>query len=69
VLANLVAAVLVDLAPRLAAHLAPGGTLVASGIIEPRASEVEVALRAVGLAVRDRRDDGEWVSLRLEHAA
>ena len=69
VLANLVAAVLVDLAPRLAAHLAPGGTLVASGIIEPRASEVEAALRAAGLAVRDRRDDGEWVSLRLEHAA
>jgi ribosomal protein L11 methyltransferase len=68
VLANLVAAVLVDLAPRLAAHLAPGGTLVASGIIEPRASEVEAALHLAGLAVRDRRDDGEWVSLWLEHA-
>ncbi|HYI67047.1 MAG TPA: 50S ribosomal protein L11 methyltransferase [Candidatus Limnocylindrales bacterium] len=68
VLANLVAAVLVDLAPRLAAHLAPGGTLVAGGIIEPRASEVGDALRAARLAVRERRDDGEWVSLRVEHA-
>ena len=68
VLANLVAAVLVDLAPRLAAHLAPGGTLVASGIIEPRATEVDGALRAADLAVRERRDDGEWVSLRIEHA-
>ena len=68
VLANLVAAVLVDLAPRLAAHLAPGGTLLASGIIEPRASEVSGALMAAGLAIGERRDDGDWVSLRLEHA-
>lgn len=69
VLANLVAAVLVDLAPQLAAHLAPGGTLLASGIIEPRASEVGSALGDAGLAVRERRDDGDWVSLRVEHAA
>ena len=68
VLANLVAAVLVDLAPLLAAHLAPGGTLVASGIIEPRAAEVEAALLTAGLLVAERRDDGEWVSLRLRHA-
>jgi ribosomal protein L11 methyltransferase len=69
VLANLVAAVLVELAPRLAAHLAPGGVLLASGIIEPRAAEVIDAMRDVGLTVTDRRDDGEWVSLRLEPAA
>lgn len=69
VLANLVAAVLIELAPRLAAHLAPGGVLLASGIIEPRAAEVIDAMRAAGLMVTDRRDDGEWVSLRLEHAA
>ena len=68
VLANLVAAVLIELAPRLAAHLAPGGVLLASGIIEPRATEVIAALRAAGLSVTARRDDGEWVSLRLEHA-
>ena len=69
VLANLVAAVLIDLAPRLANHLAAGGTLLASGIIEPRAAEVTAALTAAGLCVVDRRDDGEWVSLRLEHGA
>lgn len=69
VLANLVAAVLIELAPRLAAHLAPGGVLLASGIIEPRAGEVIGAMGVAGLAVTDRRDDGEWVSLRLEHAA
>jgi len=66
VLANLVAAVLVELAPRLAAHVAPGGTLLASGIIEPRATEVIGALTDTGLRQVERRDDGEWVSLRLE---
>ena len=69
VLANLVAVVLVELAGPLAAHLAPGGTLLASGIIQPRASEVEDAMRAAGLAVAERRLDGEWVSLRLEWPA
>jgi ribosomal protein L11 methyltransferase len=69
VLANLVAAVLIDLAPRLAAHVAPGGALVASGIIEPRAAEVVDALVAAGLRVIRRRDDREWVSLHLAPAA
>jgi ribosomal protein L11 methyltransferase len=68
VLANLVATVLVDLAPRLAAHLAPDGTLIAGGIIAPRGDEVVDALAAAGLEVRERRDDGEWASLRLGHA-
>jgi ribosomal protein L11 methyltransferase len=65
VLANLVAAVLVELAPRLAAHLAPGATLLASGIIESRAEEVVAAFEAAGLAVEERLNDGEWVSLRV----
>ncbi|MCC6618923.1 MAG: 50S ribosomal protein L11 methyltransferase [Chloroflexi bacterium] len=68
ILANLVAAVLVELAPRLADHLAPGGTLIASGIIETRATEVIDAMAGAGLAVTTRRDDGEWVSLALGHA-
>jgi ribosomal protein L11 methyltransferase len=68
VLANLVAAVLVDLAPGLAAHLAPAGILIVSGIIEPRAEEVIGALRAAGLRAVQRRDDGDWVSLRLDLA-
>lgn len=67
VLANLVAAVLIELAPRLADHLAPAGVLIAAGIIEPRAAEVTAALAAAGLVVRERRDDGEWVTLRLHH--
>lgn len=63
VIANLVAALLVDLAPALAAHLDEGGRLVAGGIITGRLAEVEDAFAAAGLAVVERRDDGEWVTL------
>ncbi len=69
VLANLVAAVLVQLAPSLARSLAPGGTFLASGIIEPRTDEVVRAMEASRLAVATRLIDGEWVSLRLVHTA
>ncbi len=65
VMANLVAAVLIELAPRLVAHLAPGGSLLASGIIQPRAEDVIQALTAAGMDVVARCDDGEWVSLQL----
>jgi ribosomal protein L11 methyltransferase len=65
VLANLVAAVLIDLAEPLAAHTAPGGTMLASGIIETRADDVLATLTAAGFVLAQRLDDGEWVSLRL----
>jgi ribosomal protein L11 methyltransferase len=69
ILANLVAAVLVELAPRLAAHLEAGGSLLASGIIEPRADDVIAAMGGVGLGVVRRRDDSEWASLALARAS
>ena len=69
VLANLVAAVLVELARRLAAHLASDGVLLASGIIAPKANEVLAAFEAAGLQSRRRQNDGEWVSLVVGHAA
>jgi ribosomal protein L11 methyltransferase len=66
VLANLVAAVLIDLAEPLATHTVPGGTLLAGGIIEERADEVLAALTTAGFALGERLNDGEWVSLRLQ---
>jgi ribosomal protein L11 methyltransferase len=65
VLANLVAAALVQLAPRLAAHTAPGGTLIASGIIESRSDEVEAALTAAGYEVVDWITEADWLTVRL----
>jgi len=61
VLANLVANVLIQLAQALAANTSPGGTLIASGIIEPRGDEVLASLRAAGFELIDRLDDAEWV--------
>ena len=48
VLANLVAALLIDLSPALAANTSAKGTLIASGIIEPRGDEVLASLVAAG---------------------
>ncbi|TME30183.1 MAG: hypothetical protein E6I62_09310 [Chloroflexi bacterium] len=69
VLANLVAALLIDLSPALAANTSAKGTLIASGIIEPRGDEVLASLVAAGFRLVDRLDDGEWISLRLERGA
>ena len=68
VLANLVAAVLIELAEPLAAHTTPGGTVVASGIIEGRADEVLGALTVAGLSLEGRLDEGDWVTLHLRHS-
>jgi ribosomal protein L11 methyltransferase len=68
VLANLVAAVIVELAPRLAAHTQPGGTLLAGGIVVERCAEVLAALEASGFRSVTQRSDGEWTSLRLVRA-
>ena len=68
VLANLVAAVLVELASPLTTNVAPGGTVLAGGIIDERGDEVETALTAAGLELVERRLDGEWVSLRMRRA-
>lgn len=69
VVANIVAAVLVDLAPRVAPHLEPHGTLMASGIIATRADEVRAALREVGLRVGRTLERDDWVTMVATHAA
>jgi ribosomal protein L11 methyltransferase len=63
VLANLIASVLVALAPLLAAELRAGGTLIASGIYVDREAEVRAAFEAAGLDVRERSAEGDWVAL------
>ena len=63
VLANLIAGVLVPLAPALYAELRPGGTLLASGIFVDRETDVSAAFEAAGLAVAGRSAEGDWVAL------
>jgi ribosomal protein L11 methyltransferase len=63
VLANLIAGVLVPLAPALRDELRPGGTVLASGIFIDREAEVAAAFEAAGLSIRERSAEGEWVAL------
>ena len=63
VLANIVANVIILLAEGLKAKVKQGGTLVASGIIQERASEVREKLENAGFEVLDELHDGEWVAL------
>ncbi|HEV8488322.1 MAG TPA: 50S ribosomal protein L11 methyltransferase [Candidatus Limnocylindrales bacterium] len=63
VLANLIASLLVELAPALCEELAPGGTLVASGIFVGREGDVRDAFAVAGLALAGRSTEGEWVAL------
>ena len=68
-LANLIAGVLVPLAPALHDELRPGGALLASGIFIDREAEVRDAFEAAGLVVGERTAEGEWVALRARRPA
>jgi ribosomal protein L11 methyltransferase len=65
VLANLVGAVLVEIAVPLRARLRTSGSLVAAGITREREPEVIGALAAQGLGVVDRSEREDWVRLIL----
>jgi len=62
VVANIIARILIELAPGLAAAVAPGGTLLLSGIIEGREPAVERAFQAQGLTFAGREQIEDWVS-------
>jgi ribosomal protein L11 methyltransferase len=66
ILANLQADVLCELAPALAAKLAPDGRAILSGILREQVDEVVAAYARAGLVLDGRRDEGEWAALLLE---
>ena len=68
VVANLIAGVLVPLAPALHDELRRGGTVVASGIFIDREDDVVGAFRDAGLETVDRSAEGEWVALEARRA-
>lgn len=63
VLANIIARILVDLSTGLAAAVAPGGTLVLSGVIEGREPDVRAAFDALGLEFDRGAQIEDWVAL------
>ena len=60
VVANIVADVIIALAPLVPAMLRPGGTFLCSGIIDDRAEEVRSALEAAGWTVLETQSTDGW---------
>lgn len=60
---NILAEVIAEIAPEIAARVRPGGDVVASGIIRERQELVEKAFEAQGLSILRVEYQGEWVVL------
>ncbi|MBO0712342.1 MAG: 50S ribosomal protein L11 methyltransferase, partial [Acetobacteraceae bacterium] len=65
VLANILARPLCAMARDLAAHLAPGGTAILSGLLASQARLVLAAHRRQGLVLKRRYREGPWTTLAL----
>jgi ribosomal protein L11 methyltransferase len=63
VIANILAGPLIELAPSVAAALAPGGLLLLAGLLDNQADAVAAAYRRRGLMLTGRIDRGEWPTL------
>jgi ribosomal protein L11 methyltransferase len=63
IVANILAGVIIELAPALYGLLKPGGTLLSSGIIVDRGESVVQALELAGLPVQKREQEGDWLCL------
>ena len=63
VLANIVADVIIPLAPHVPPLLEEDGVFLCSGIIDTRTHEVEDALRKAGLKLTRKREKNGWVAL------
>ncbi|MDB4200145.1 50S ribosomal protein L11 methyltransferase [Planktomarina temperata] len=65
IFANILKGPLIELAPDMAAHLAPGGRTILSGLLVEQADEIVEVYQGQGLALETREDLGEWSALTL----
>jgi ribosomal protein L11 methyltransferase len=63
IVANILAQPLIELAPRLARGVAPGGHIVLSGLLAKHETAVADAYRAEGISRAKRIEGGDWVTL------
>ncbi len=66
VVANILANILLQLMPDLAAATAPGGTLILSGLLEAQEADLRAAAEAHGLRLVNRYQQEDWVALVTE---
>ena len=67
VCANIVADIIIRMAPDVGTYIADDGVLLASGIISERAADVVSALEGNGLKVVERAEENGWCALVLCH--
>ncbi|MDO5548631.1 MAG: 50S ribosomal protein L11 methyltransferase [Eubacteriales bacterium] len=65
IVANIVADVIMGMREILKRKLKDDGTLIVSGIIAPRADEVQESLLGAGFVLRNRQQSGDWVAMTL----
>ncbi len=65
IFANILKGPLIELAPAMAAHAAPGGRAILSGLLTGQAAAVGAAYEACGFAPESREDIGDWATLVL----
>lgn len=65
IFANILKGPLIDLAPDMARHAAPGGLVILSGLLVVQAEAVTAAYLAQGFTQQSREDLGEWSALVL----
>lgn len=63
VVANILADVIIPMAPVIPSCLKPGGIFITSGIIDFKEEEVKNAIEAAGLEILEINRQGEWVNL------
>lgn len=69
IVANILARPLMQLAPQMRRHLAPGGSLILSGILESQRDKVLAAYRVQGLFHHKTLRREGWVTLHLKASA
>ena len=60
IVANIVADVIIGMAPMFFEKLLPGGTLICSGILNERADEVRAALEKTGFVILSHESSEDW---------
>ena len=65
IFANILKGPLIELASDMAAHLAPGGLAILSGLLIEQAEDIVEIYQAQGFDLQAREDLGEWSALTL----
>ena len=66
VVANILADVIIPMAPVIPARLKKGGIFITSGIIDFKENEVKEAIESAGLTVLEINHQGEWVNITAQ---